>query len=308
MLQIGPGNPLVFTHIPKTAGTSVTAALRVALSPRVAFTGYDRTTFGDFEDFHLMGRAARATLVLSDADLPANAEFVAGHLPLSTTRRRFPDSPHFTVLREPRVRIFSHWLFNRGHTDSMLRHWGPYADRVKLARLPLAEYCERPEAAAHTDNVITRFLLWPHRLVPAAGFIDRAHEDALFEDARAALSTMGFVGLVEDGRFAHGLSQWLGRPLAVGRANETLGMPRADATDVMTEAARATEALTARSRIDARLWCEVATAVRASGRAIADPDSLFRAAVGRYEARGPARTYDRVRQRVRDALARRSTR
>src|SRR5699024_6369278 len=44
--EYGAGRPLVFSHIPKSAGTSLRASLRLALQPAAPFEGVDMSLAG----------------------------------------------------------------------------------------------------------------------------------------------------------------------------------------------------------------------------------------------------------------------
>src|SRR5215216_3882249 len=108
-----PQSPLVFTHIPKTAGTSLREAVVASLKPEVVFDGFGRAMLGSFSDIDSLHPSIRRQVALEPVELPADAQFVSGHIAPSTTRARYPEADHFTVLREPRVRLISAWLFAR---------------------------------------------------------------------------------------------------------------------------------------------------------------------------------------------------
>ncbi|WP_310962188.1 hypothetical protein [Nocardioides terrisoli] len=248
----------MFIHLPKTAGTSLVSGLVEALDPAAAFIGVDRSGFGSFRDFATMHAIPTARVILAPDQLPAAADLVAGHFSPSTTRARYPTSPHFTVLRSPRARLLSTWLFSRAHTELTLRHWGPYGDWIRRARSRLAEYLADPSVAAHTDNAMTRMLLWPHALIPDADFIDPAHDNELVEAILGALEGFDYVGLVEDPEMLANLSTWLGTTIPSRRLNEARGMPRRLRPDVDAEVDEAGSLLWARSRVDQRVWEAVA--------------------------------------------------
>src|SRR3954453_12018047 len=101
MRHYGPGHPLVFGHIPKTAGTSLTAALQRALMPEAFVRSVDFALIGGDDDVSTVSPAVRATLVLSPQELPTNVTLVAGHLSPATTMARYPHADHITILRAP---------------------------------------------------------------------------------------------------------------------------------------------------------------------------------------------------------------
>jgi hypothetical protein len=253
----GPGLPLVFTHIPKTAGTALTEGLISCLQPRSVYGGLDNFAFGSFRDFDAIPPRVRAQIAVSPSDLPADAEFVTGHITPSTTMARYPGAKHLTVLREPRVRVLSLWLFNAAHSDFMLRHWGVLKEWLRAARKPLPEYLSQPQLAPHMDNHITRFLVWPHPALPEADFIDPGDDDELCAAALERLDRYSFVGCVENPELASDLGRWLGRELVMTRPPDLPPMHRTRRPDVNAELAAARDMLDARCRIDARVWRHV---------------------------------------------------
>jgi hypothetical protein len=281
--EFEPGRPLVFNHIPKTAGTSLREAVRACLPPGEVFIGFDRSVLGPAPDVSALPRVLRRQCALSPADLPGDAVFISGHISPSTTRGRFPDSDHFTVLREPRVRLISQWLYARGHSDFNLRHWGELGAWMRAARSPLREYADNPAAAQHVDNGILRLLLWPHDLMPSGGFIDPAHDDELFEEAVALLDAFAYVGVIENPEFLAELGAWLGHPLSPQRLNEANRLRQPDQPDLEAEVAGdGEELLRWRSRIDTRLWEHVGRRAF-GGDANEVMERTYRDAVERYE-------------------------
>ncbi|HZU80583.1 MAG TPA: hypothetical protein VE991_11755 [Acidimicrobiales bacterium] len=284
--QVTVGKPLVFNHIPKTAGTALIAALIEALKPVAPFHGYSRSALGAFATYDKLSPAARRGLVVTPADIPEGADAVFGHIPPSPTRARFESLNQLTVLREPRTRLVSHWLFSRAHTDSMLRGWSGWGDYVRRARLPLAAYLADADVAFISDNLITRFLVWPDERAPMDGFIDPRFDDELFEAAVASLKRFDFVAVTEDGTFTEQLSAWLGRELRLLRVNESPPMPRGLQCDVAAECDAAASLIEERSRIDARLWDELARRTYLAhrpGETATERDRAFDDAVRRYE-------------------------
>ncbi|HWA14830.1 MAG TPA: hypothetical protein VG817_00255, partial [Gemmatimonadales bacterium] len=62
MRRYEPGRPLVFSHIPKTAGTSLRVSLEAALRPEVSVTGIDTSLAGRYDAVE--GAAARARALI----------------------------------------------------------------------------------------------------------------------------------------------------------------------------------------------------------------------------------------------------
>jgi hypothetical protein len=278
--------PLVFTHIPRTAGTSLREAVSSSLGLEVDVDGFGGAMLGTFTDLNSVHPSIRSRIVTDPSDLPADARFVSGHISPSTTLARFPDADHFTVLREPRARLISNWLFARAHSDFNLRRWGGLAAWMRAARTGLVDYIDNPLVAAHVDNGIARLLLWPHDLIPNDDFIDPRHDDRLFEDAVAVLATIDQVGVVENPDWVAELGTWLGRPLSLQKLNGAKRLQQPDLPDLDAEVSgTGADVLRTRTRIDARLWDHVAA------RTFADTEEVreraFNNALERYSVQLP---------------------
>lgn len=261
MRTYGPGHPLVFSHIPKTAGTSLTAALFDALKPEIFVQGMDTSLAGGFDDFEGFSPVAREMMFLTPEELPADATLVAGHIGPHTTMTRYPGADHITFLRNPRSRILSQWMHGRALTEFDLRHYGSGAENFRVSWLPLAEYLRHPLLATNTDNTIARFLAWPHPLMPANGFIEPADDEEITASAIARLDSMAHVDVVENPAFVAGVGAWLGTELSDTRLNERTFIPRRMRPDFAAELAAAEEVLIERTRLDDRLWHHVAEQV-----------------------------------------------
>ena len=255
----GGSRPVVFMHIPKTSGTAVRSGLAKALAPAIAVGGFDHSLFGSFRDFDSLHESVRCQIYDSPAALPKNADLVAGHIAFSSLREAFPLAQRLTLLREPVSRVLSHWLFWRQHTDKDLAPWGSWADRVRQSRKPLADFLADPLLACQTDNLVLRMLLWPHPLLPLAQFIDPVYDEQLVREAMARLLAFDFVDVVENGALMQRLQGWLDRPFNHDRQNETSAVPGQFRTPLHHELTpEAYDLLIARSRLDLRLWSEIA--------------------------------------------------
>ena len=257
MREYPPGHPLVFCHIPKSAGSSLTAALIASLQPARPVVGVDLTLLGGYE---LEGLSAivRAGIIGSPEDLPADATLVAGHISPGTTMARFPDADHITTLRNPRNRVASQWIHSRALSEFDLRHWGSVGTAFRLGRLPLAEYLQQEIIAPNVDNTITRFLAWPHPHLQRSAFIEERHDDELLAVASARLKQFVHVGVVENPSFMAELGAWLGRDLPDVRENERSSIPRKRRPDLDAELSPSTvDLLDHRTRLDQQIWAEV---------------------------------------------------
>jgi hypothetical protein len=274
----------VFNHIPKTAGVAITVALEEAVEPKHPFIGIDRFILGS-NSVQALSAVARRGLLTAPEEIPADTDLVYGHISPATTRARFPQATEMTILREPRARLLSHWLFFRTYQDFMLRGWGTWADDVKAARVPLRAFLGNARIAYYTDNLITRFLVAPHDLVPVDDFIDEADDEAILQSAFGSLDRFAFVDVLEDPDLAGSLSKWFGREVRIGRANETQPMPPSRRCDVVAEAKGATDLLEARTRLDAKLWDRVALQayLAADAAPASERQRIFGAAVARHE-------------------------
>lgn len=259
-----------YLHVPKTAGSSVTQALRAAIAAADAaehvhrwVSPYvmDRTLYGTFDRFdetrrHYMVHTGRPEEL-------AACDVVIGHYSLhSLTRGRSPTDVAI-VLREPVARTISHYRYWRSWSEADHASWDPYDASRRAVRLDLADFVDDPAVAPQVDNVVARMLLTPHPLVPIDGFIADDDHEQVTTDALVALRSLGFVDTLERAdRCWEALSDWLGAPLAVGRTNVTPTGPGDDAGG--TEPA-AVDAVRRRTRIDHAVW--TAAAAMVSGRA-----------------------------------------
>jgi hypothetical protein len=192
------GDTFALLHIPKCAGTSIMDSVALGIGPGRHVNGFDRSLFGDFRQFDDIPKMMRSVIHLDQAELPANATTVMGHFSYSTLRGRYPNADLAVFLREPTARLLSHWIYWRSLTWFSLRHWGAeWSARLKLARLPLQDFLSHPDVACQTDNIITRMLVWPHRMIPENQFIDPANDDALLAMALENLEHFGFADITE---------------------------------------------------------------------------------------------------------------
>jgi hypothetical protein len=251
--------PIAFMHVPKTSGIAVREGLQSCTHTQGPPPGFDRSAFGDFAGFDTVDRMLMRDIYL-DGKLPQlSASFVTGHISASTLSAHRAGAQLVTILREPRSRLLSHWLFWRGLTDDQLRPWGKWADCVRAAYKPLAEFLSDPHVASNTDNMTVRMLLWPHPDIPGGDFIDRRADEQLVSAALARLDAFAFVDLVENPQVAANLQAWLGRPFIYGRTNETAVLPAALRSPLAEELTQDVfDLLDVRSRLDRQVWLALA--------------------------------------------------
>lgn len=305
MRQYGPGNPLVFSHVPKTAGTSVRTSLEQALRPTKVVGGVDLSLVGYYDDVDALDRSGRSEVYRAPEDLPADADLVAAHIAPATTMARYPSADHITILRDPRLRVVSLWLHSRAMSEFDIRGLGSVADGYRVGRRPLTEYLAHERLAPVLDNTITRFLAWPHAALAPTTFIDPQDDQALLDAALSRLESFGHVGLIEDPHALEGLAAWLGRDLPQVRVNERGAVPPRVPTDIDGElSGEALELLGQRTRLDEQIWRWVAGRVLPES----DPEAMLAAswerAIDRYRttlgAKAPRRPVRRTIEAVYD--------
>ncbi len=250
--------PALFMHVPKTSGSALVSSF-VATGRGHTTEGFDRAIFGTFDRWETIAPETRAKIAMSPDDLPRDAIMIAGHYALSTLRAAFPASPVVTILRDPSTRLLSHWLYWRATDPATTTVWGAWADLVLRAHRPLGAFLADPELACQLDNIVTRMLLWPHRLIPAGGFIEERHDLRLLREARAKLRSLDFVDLVEDPALDRNLAALFDWPWTRKTINVTERIP-ADRRFPLHEAftAEATRRLRSNTRLDQVLWTDIA--------------------------------------------------
>jgi len=285
MRSYGPGSPLVFSHIPKTAGTSLGAALEQVLQPEVAVLGgIDTALLGGYDDLEGISPIFRAGIYLTPEELPADASLVTAHLAPGTTTVRYPGADHITVLRAPQVRMLSQWMHSRSLSEFTLRRWGPSGDAFRAGRQPLRGYLDHAKVAPTVDNTITRFLAWPHPALARTEFIAESDDDALVDAAIARLDSFAHVNLLENPRFMADISAWLGAELRDPQLNERTSVLPSMRADLVAELDADTRAhLDHRCRLDVRVWNHVAAQVLPDKDPAAVLEAAFEKSVKRYD-------------------------
>ena len=214
--------PLVFLHIPKSAGTSLTHALLDSVHPRKPVVSvFDDVLFGTFSDFSGFSAAERERIYLPDRPLPPDADFVAGHLSFLRLAESYPRGQYITVLREPISRVISHWRYWRSHTDEQMLAIGAWADRVRIARGSLEYFLGHPDIIQTTDNLYVRMLLHPHPNIPKDAPIEARHHHRLVKEAMRKLNSFSLVGILEQALFERQLSEFLDKEFLCPRNNVT---------------------------------------------------------------------------------------
>jgi hypothetical protein len=248
--------PIVFMHIPKTSGNALAFGLQEAIAPRRMIGGYDRVLFGGFHAFDSLAPDKRKLVYLDPTELPADADFVMGHIAFSTFQKRYKVANYVTVLREPLSRILSAWLFSRSLSRDQFTGWGEWTEYLlRQVTGSLEHFLSSPELASSVDNMSVRMLLWPHPLIPDIDFIDPRNDEALLHDSVETLWKFGFLDIIENPDMPKNLQGWLGRPVRYVPINETASVQLPLKRPLYKElTTKAIDLLEARARLDRRLW------------------------------------------------------
>lgn len=270
-----------YLHIPKSAGTSLVAALRASFPEDAPFTAwFDRCLYASFDDYDQMTPETQARFYLGDGSDLGRYAVIAGHFSRQTIAATLPPAQIFTVIREPRVRLLSHYFFWRSLPIERHRAYLPYDGQLRAIELGLAEFLSVPWLAPQTDNILTRMLLFPNRRLPAVRFIadlDPLTRVRIRRRAGQLLDDFGFVAPLELGDpLASGIARWLGRPFEIPHLNRTERTDGPDITEHLTP--DVWRLLDRRTVVDRVLWD---AACRRTG---LDPVSTATAAVDAYVA------------------------
>ncbi|WP_029313102.1 hypothetical protein [Acidiphilium angustum] len=246
-----------------------------------------------------MPSAFRGSIFVDPMEIPADADVIAGHFARQTIESRFPGSNLITILREPRARLLSHWFYLGNYTDDVLALYGDWGQTMALARCNLPEFISAPAIACHTDNLMTRMLLWPHDRVPPADFIAPQDDAMLITAARAAIDRFAFADVLENPamhdrlirflRQTYGQTIWsrLERLIYARRAaprNEA-APPKPGARQPMADELtdQCLSLLDQRSRLDRHLWRHVAARVLPQADLDALAETSYRRTVDRFD-------------------------
>jgi hypothetical protein len=303
---------LGFVHMPKAGGTGLIADIEAILRPLAVTGGIDRSQTGSFTAFSTMPSAFRSGIFVDPIEIPADADMIAGHLGRQTIESRFPGSNLITILREPRARLLSHWFYLGNYTDDVFALYGDWGQTMALARCSLAKFISTPGIACHTDNLMTRMLLWPHDRIPPADFIEPQDDAMLITAARAAIDRFAFADVLENpvmhDRLIRFLRQTYGQTIwsrlerliyarhAASRNEAAPPKPgaRQPMADELTD--QCLSLLDQRSRLDRHLWRHIAARVLPQADLDALAETSYQRTVDRFDrliaASQPARIDD----------------
>lgn len=210
----GPSHGLVFHHIPKCGGVSISSAMHAAYAPwlvrnigasqtvkavHILDAGPERN--GDFawRDIHAL-RTRLLAMYLADG-----ARCVSGHVQFSPAiHARFRETHRFvTVLRDPVKRFVSQFLYSTRTSRSYDRRDMDWTEAGLAASGPL------------WGRTMARFLA-------GADELDNIGDDELVDRAKQALHTLDIIGFLDDlPAFAEAIQDRTGARLAIGRENRS---------------------------------------------------------------------------------------
>ena len=248
-------------HVQKCGGTSIRATLEAALpAGSLAPRRMEPASFASFDDFDRLAPEARAVVAATEAEIRSLADcpVICGHITLPTLATFAPPSRIGTVLREPRARLISYYLFLR-FTVALRTLWPAYGIHSPAER-PIAEFLAEPRIATVTDNRTCRMLLHGDPRIRDREFIADHEIEPVAEAAMKRLDGLGFVGVLERPKeMWSGLGEFFAADLSPARRNVTgeaevqPGMLPAPPFDGPT----ALELLERRSAADATLYRHV---------------------------------------------------
>jgi hypothetical protein len=213
--------PLCFLHVPKSAGQSIHFALKAALPDGAIATRHmDESFFCGFSDFERLEEPLRSMVAADDSEVDPLARYrvVSGHFALPTLERLGPARNVATVLREPRSRLLSTYMFLR--FTPILDAMGVYGREVLAPpSRALESWLSDPSVARVTDNQACRLVLHDDPRMPDGEFVTTADVDDLAGATLERLGDLGYVGILEFDDVWRDLSRFFGLKLDPLRRN-----------------------------------------------------------------------------------------
>ncbi|HEY5194345.1 MAG TPA: hypothetical protein VIJ39_10805 [Solirubrobacteraceae bacterium] len=198
------------------------ASLDAALAPgSLCPRRMDSSTFCDFHDFDLLQPATRELIAANYDEIGSMRRFpaISGHFTLTSLLQITQASAIGTILREPRARVLSLYMYWR--IPKIFDHVLPYSVE-EYALKPLAAFLSESRLAPAIDNQVCRMLLYRDPRIPCNAFIAKADVEEVAVDAIKRLDTLGFVGVLELGSSAwEGLARLFGVRLDPRKVNVT---------------------------------------------------------------------------------------
>jgi hypothetical protein len=199
--------PVVFLHIPKTAGTSVTELMRHW-----------------YQDKRFCGHIFDAELKKTPPDQLAKFEVFAGHFNYNTIVNNIPKAKIFTFLREPRQRSLSLYNYWAAHSwewiDSQGGRHAPHVRFAKTHSFLEVLQTDEPSVRNNFDNLYVRTFV-PREFYDKMGKLVVTPQEAL-ERAIKRAKNLIYIGFVDElGKSIEQLAQALGQtvPSEIPRRN-----------------------------------------------------------------------------------------
>ena len=111
--------PMIYLHIPKTAGTSFRKSAEQYFGPAQVLSDYGEQSSSTSEDIRSAVYAENDLASLRETGL--EKKFLTGHFSMAKYREIFPDSPVVTFFRNPVDRVISEYV----HFSSCLLYTSP---------------------------------------------------------------------------------------------------------------------------------------------------------------------------------------
>lgn len=207
-------------HIPKCGGSSIRAALEQALpSGWLAPQGYlTDSEPADLTQLTPQQRSEFATSLEEMRSIGQRYRAITGHFNLDTLLEITDATRICTVVREPRTRVLSVYLYSL--VPGVAPDWA-YNPTLHDPR-PLGQFLLEVFRAPQIDNVLCRMLLGDDPRLPAQDVVAESDVPAIALDAIARLGSLGYFGVLElEESVWQGISRMFGVKLNPARVRVT---------------------------------------------------------------------------------------
>ncbi|UTF59557.1 sulfotransferase family 2 domain-containing protein [Gilvimarinus sp. DA14] len=162
MIKRDPAKPIIFMHIPKTAGSTLHQLFHLNFKRNEIYTlGITGApTNGKFSDRH---KASIENLYSLGKSKLSGLKAVIGHMPYGLHEAFDSDAQYITVLRHPISRILSHYNFVKENSNHYLH------ERLKNEAPTVGDYVERLKSKELNNGMLRFFLGRDHNKIPFDG-------------------------------------------------------------------------------------------------------------------------------------------